>query len=103
DRCPTGQPRYAAGTAHAGEVAGFAQLRIGGADGGAADLQRGGEVAFGRDAGAQLDAAVNDEQADAVGESEIGRRSASPPIAEEGGERASRQGRHRATLGELDS
>ena len=79
---PTRQARDAAGSADAVEVSGVAQARVGGRDGGAAEFEVLGELALRRQPGAERDAAVEDEQPDAVGEREVGRSAgAGTPLA----------------------
>ena len=81
----TRQARDAAGSADAVEVSGVAQARVGGRDRGATEFEVLGELALGRQPGAERDAAVEDEQPDAVGEREVGRSAgAGTPLARQG-------------------
>src|SRR5690606_22505075 len=71
--------RAATGTADAVQVARLAQFGVRRGDRGAADLELLGEFAFCWDAGTHLDATVEDQEADAVGEGGIGGRASGPP------------------------
>jgi hypothetical protein len=82
DRGARGEARDAPRPAHAVEVASIPQFAVGGRDRGAADPELRGEVALRRHAGAERDAAVQDEEPDAARESAVGRCSRGlPPSA----------------------
>ncbi len=105
DRSDAGwQAGDAARPPHAVDETAVAQIGVGGRDRRAAEAELRGEFALCRQAGAERDPAVEDEQPHAIGERRVGGTLREvTPADDESGQCAGRKGCHAATLGELVS